>query len=117
MPKKPSMQIVTANHLLEGHSIYLAEDGWVDDHRGARIVAEGEAVALEALGRADEEANLVVGVYRVDVEVDAEGAPQPTHYREKLRVRAKPSFWPDEPARRLPAGIERPQPGGGHVSL
>lgn len=118
MPKKPSMQIVTANHLLEGHSVYLAEKGWVEDYRLARIAASADdAAAFEAAGRADEEANLVIGVYLVDVEMDADGAPQPTHYREKLRVRARPSFWPDEPLRKLGARSMPAQPEGGHVSL
>jgi hypothetical protein len=98
MAKKAVMQIVTANNLLEGHSVFLAEDGWTVDHRRARIASGSEeAAALEITGRRDEDGNVVVGVYLVDVELDASGQPEPTHYREKLRVRARPSFWADEP--------------------
>ena len=96
MAKTTPLQIVTANHLLEGHSIFLGEDGWTVDHRASRVAATAEeAAALELLGRADEDANQVVGVYLVAIEFDADGNPEPTHYREKMRVRARPSFWPD----------------------
>jgi hypothetical protein len=96
MAKKAALQIVTANHLLEGHSIFLGEHGWTIDHHASRVAATAdEAAALEALGRADEDANQVVGVYLVAIEFDADGNLEPTHYREKMRVRAIPSFWPD----------------------
>lgn len=96
MAKQSAYKIVTANHLLEGHSVYLGEDGWTADYRESRIAhGTDEAAALEALGRVDEDANYVVGVYLVDVALDGEGCPEPIHYREKMRVRACPSFWPD----------------------
>jgi hypothetical protein len=98
MAKKAALQIVTANHLTEGQSVFLTDDGWSADHHRARIaVTAEEAAALEALGRKDEDGNLVVGVYLVDVALGDDGQPEPTHYREKMRVRARPSFWPDEP--------------------
>ncbi len=97
MAKKSANQIVTANHLLEGNSIFLGENGWTSDHRAARIASGNEeAMSLESLGRADEDGNKVVGVYLVDVEIDEYGSPEPIHYREKMRVRARPSFWPDQ---------------------
>jgi hypothetical protein len=105
MAKKAALQIVTANHLLEGHSVFLSADGWTTDHRRARVAASAEdAAALEQTGKVDEDANYVVGVYMVDVVLDDSGHPEPIHYREKLRVRARPSFWPDEPSTR-PAAL------------
>jgi Protein of unknown function (DUF2849) len=99
MAKKASLQIVTANHLLEGHSVFLSPTGWTTDHRAAQVArSTEEAATLEQTGKVDEEANHVVGVYLVEVVLDDSGHPEPTHYREKLRVRARPSFWPDEPA-------------------
>lgn len=96
MAKKSAHQIVTANHLLEGNSIFLSENGWTADHRAARIAyGNDEALALELLGKADEDGNKVVGVYLVDVTVNENGHPEPVHYREKMRVRARPSFWAD----------------------
>jgi hypothetical protein len=117
MAKKTPLQIVTANHLREGHSVFLGENGWSTDHHQARIAETAEdASALEALGRTDEDANYVVGVYLVAVELDGDGNPEPTHYREKLRVRARPSFWP-EPLRQrsIAGGIKNGE--AQHVSL
>lgn len=118
MAKKSALQIVTANHLLEGHSIFLGENGWTPDHRAARVAATpDEAAALQALGQADEAGNTVVGVYLVDVALDGNGDPEPTHYREKMRVRAIPSFWPD-PVKARPQSIRPSRDGDGHhVSL
>jgi Protein of unknown function (DUF2849) len=117
MAKKAPLQIVTANHLLEGHSIFLGEDGWTVDHHASRVAATAEeAAALEALGRADEDANQVVGVYLVAIERDADGNPEPTHYREKMRVRAQPSFWPDRLKPRMKT-VTQDDGEASHVSL
>ena len=102
MAKKSALQIVTANLLLEGASVFLSEQGWTTDYHVAQVARDpAEAAALEKLGQADEVANKVVGVYMVDVELDGDGRPEPIHYREKLRVRARPSFWPDTATPRL----------------
>lgn len=120
MAKKDTLKILTANHLLGGHSVFLSPEGeWLTDHMAAKVVYSAEeAEAVLAAGRASEERNEVVGVYWVDVELDGEGAPQPTHYREKLRVRAKPSFWSDAPGK---VAIKRRAPvyaqEAGHVSI
>jgi hypothetical protein len=118
MAKKSAFNIVTANHLLEGHSIFLAETGWTSDHRAARIASGAEeAAALEALAQTDEAANRVVGVYLVAVEVDQKGSPEPVHYREKMRVRARPSFWPDAVRARPPRFAAGDRGKTQHVSL
>lgn len=118
MAKKAPLQIVTANHLLEGHSIFLSEDGWTADHHASRVAATAEeAAALEALGRIDEDANHVVGVYLVAIEYDADGNPEPTHYREKMRVRARPSFWPDPITSRIKSVKPKSDGEANHVSL
>ena len=117
MAKKTPLQIVTANHLLEGHSIFLGENGWTVDHHASRIATTAEeAAALEALGRVDEDANQVVGVYLVAIERDADGNPEPTHYREKMRVRARPSFWPDPLKPRMKT-VKQTDGEASHVSL
>lgn len=117
MTTNTAAQIVTANHLMGGHSVYLSAGGWTGDISRARIaLGAEEAAALEVLARADEAANRVVGVYLVEVELDEDGCPDPVHYREKLRARAVPSFW----AASAPAHGSRRHPVGGearHVSL
>ncbi len=119
MAKHSTLKIVTANHLLEGHSVFLGDNGWTTDHRLSRV-AEGDdqAAALQALGHADEVSNRVVGVYLVDVSIDGDGHPQPVHYREKMRVRARPSFWPDQAkVRSAPAQTYRARNEDLHVSV
>lgn len=94
MTKNTALQIVTANHLLGGHSVFLGDNGWTADCSQAVVARNAEEVArIEAAAREDEAANIVVGVYLVEVAFDDEGAPEPVHYREKLRARARPSFW------------------------
>jgi hypothetical protein len=103
MTTNTAIQIVTANHLMGGHSVYLSAGGWTGDISRARIaLGAGEAAVLEALARAGEAANRVVGVYLVDVELDEDGCPDPVQYREKLRARAVPSFWAAGAAARGP---------------
>jgi hypothetical protein len=118
MAKKAALQIVTANHLTEGHSVFLTEDGWSADHHQSIVAPTAElATALEATAKTDEDRNLVVGVYLVEVALDDAGRPEPTHYREKLRVRARPSFWADSP---IPTAALKPARAfaeGAHVSL
>ena len=118
MAKASALNIVTANHLLEGNSIFLGENGWTTDHHAARLAnGPDEAAALEALGRADEDANKVVGVYLVAVELDGDGRAEPVHYREKLRARARPSFWPDGAKARPKGARAGSSEGARHVSL
>lgn len=118
MAKKSAYKIVTANHLLEGHSVFLSEDGWTADHRKSRIAyGADEAAELEALGQVDEDANIVVGVYLVDVSLEGEGCPEPIHYREKMRVRARPSFWPDAVKTQTRPTVQNAQGEDWHVSL
>ena len=118
MAKKAALQIVTANHLTEGHSVFFTEDGWSADHHRALIASNAEdAASLEASAKKDEDRNLVVGVYLVEVALGADGLPEPTHYREKLRVRARPSFWADEPKLARAAKPARAFAGDAHVSL
>jgi hypothetical protein len=95
MSEKIERQILTANHLVSGLSVYLDRGGeWVTDI-GAAQVAESEpaALALHAVGKASEASNEVVGVYLVPVNVTDDGLPVPLHYRERMRARAYPSFW------------------------
>ncbi len=118
MAKKAALQIVTANHLTEGQSVFLTDNGWTANHHLARIASGAdEAAALEIEAKRDEDGNLVVGVYLVEVELDADGLPEPTHYREKMRVRARPSFWADEQTVAKVTRLPRAFTEAPHVSL
>lgn len=80
-------QILIASDLREGDVVFWSREGWTRDHRAALVAADAAAAtALEAKGKADIVANRVVDVYLADVSVGADGAPQPLHYREKMRA-------------------------------
>jgi len=81
-------RILFASDLAQGDVVFLGTSGWERDHRRARIAHDGaEAAALEAVGKAEIAKNTVVDVYLADVEIGADGAPTPLHYREKMRVK------------------------------
>jgi Protein of unknown function (DUF2849) len=77
MSKAFAPQVLTANRLRAGDTVYLAaNDDWVPELARA-------SVALDA-------AQHVVGVYEMDVDVTA-GAPQPTSVKERIRAARGPS--------------------------
>ncbi len=87
-------EIITANHLIGGDVVFLAENGWTPNVDRA-TVAEDEATraALEARAAEAEAMNIVVAPYAV--EVRREGSRiVPVHYREVMRTRG-PTVRPD----------------------
>ena len=83
-------QSLTANELREGFSVWLTSElEWSRDFSEA-LKTEDEALIekMKTKGDADEEANLVVGVYFIDIEPDS---GLPVRYREKFRVKG-PSY-------------------------
>ncbi len=84
MPRKFTPKVVTANALLEGDVVYLAEDGsWTRDLVGAELLtdeADAQVRLLDAQRRVDE----VVGVYLADM-AEGDRGPEPVHFREDFR--------------------------------
>lgn len=83
-------QSLTANELREGFSVWLtSEMKWSRDFAQA-LKTEDESLIekMQAKGNTDEEGNLVVGVYFIDIEPDT---GQPVRYREKFRAKG-PSY-------------------------
>ena len=83
-------QSLTANELREGFSVWLTPElEWSRDFSQA-LKTEDEALIekMKIKGDVDEEANLVVGVYFIDIEPDS---GLPVRYREKFRVKG-PSY-------------------------
>lgn len=81
-------QILIASDLREGEVVFLGGDGWVRDHRSAKIAIDAkDAAAFEAFGKAEIAKNHVVDVYLADVEIGADGVATPVHYREKMRMK------------------------------
>ena len=86
MAKYFKPKVASANDQFDGDVVYLdAEARWVRDIRGAAI-AETEEDAEALLVRADQPGK-IVGSYLVDVTVDDDGLPFPSHFREKFRQR------------------------------
>ncbi len=80
-------QILFASDLARGDVVFLGADGWERDHLRAKIAYDKQqAAALEAIGKAAIAENRVVDAYLVDVDVNAQGAPTPLHFREKARI-------------------------------
>lgn len=83
-------QSLTANELREGMNVWLTPDfEWSRDFAQA-LQTEDVSVMEKMLakGEADENDNLIVGVYFIDVEPDT---GLPVRYREKFRVKG-PSY-------------------------
>lgn len=83
-----SEKVLTANHLLSGEVVFLAEgELWTPDINEALVAesADDEAWFAQAGGRAVA-AQTVVEPYLIDVDRRA-GAVVPVRYREKLRSR------------------------------
>ncbi|WJS02245.1 DUF2849 domain-containing protein [Roseibium aggregatum] len=81
------MKVITANRLLNGDVVWLAENGsWVERISLAKVYDGKEAVAAAlAEGLEAEKNQKVVGVYEMDVTVE-EGVIVPVRLREKIRA-------------------------------
>ena len=85
--KKPVLQVVTANDLIEGDAVWFTAGGaWSRDHGDAAVAAtREEAEAL--LARAARDQHLIAGAYLADAALDDAGRPGPVHFREAFRTR------------------------------
>lgn len=89
MPK-----IITANHLVVGDVVFLAEDGWTPVVDRAVVADDDDALQqLLAWAAQAEAANIVVGPYAVEIRREG-GRIVPLHYREAMRTRG-PTVRPD----------------------
>jgi hypothetical protein len=84
-------KVVTANHLLEGDTIWLTEDDrWTRDMREAELI-EDEAHAQLRLLFGESQPGVAVGVYLADAEATSQG-PAPVHFREAFRTRGPSNY-------------------------
>ena len=92
MAKEFKPVVVTANDLIEGDSVFLGASGWVRDIAEARVaLTADEAAVLEQAGIEDEDGNIVVGPYLIEVSV-ATGRPVPVLRREQIRASGTPTI-------------------------
>lgn len=84
-------KVVTANHLLDGDTIWLTEDDqWTRDMREAELI-EDEAHAQLRLLHAESQPDVAVGAYLADAAPTAAG-PAPIHFRETFRTRGPSNY-------------------------
>ncbi|MBP2549454.1 hypothetical protein J2858_002377 [Neorhizobium galegae] len=85
-------KVLTANRLTDGIAVWLDAGGtWNEKLQEALVARHAEAVAaLEAIGKRDFSANLVVDVNVVEVE-EVNGQLRPLRLRERIRA-AGPSM-------------------------
>lgn len=78
-------QSLTANELREGLNVWMtAELEWSVDYKQALLTEDPVVIEkMRTKGMRDEQENLVVGVYFIDVEPETK---LPLRYREKFRV-------------------------------
>ena len=90
-----SGQVLTANHLLSGEVVYLAEgELWATKIADALVAASAEEASwLESAGLRAVAAQTVVEPYLIDV-AGKDGGIEPVRFREKLRTLG-PSVRPD----------------------
>ncbi len=92
MAKAFNPAVLTANNLVEGHSVFLAAEGWSRRIDAALVALTPEqADELAALGNRFVDANEIVGPYLVDVALEA-GGPVPLLRRERIRAAGEPSI-------------------------
>jgi hypothetical protein len=86
-------QMVTAQWLLGGESIYWTSAGnWSENFAdGAVFATQADADAALAAAQEFVKQRVVVGPYLIDVEVDAAG-PKPTSARERIRAAHNATF-------------------------
>ncbi|MBL8708828.1 MAG: DUF2849 domain-containing protein [Rhodospirillaceae bacterium] len=85
-------QMVTAQWLLGGESIYWTGSAWSESFAEGKVYAD-QAAADAALAEADAfvKQRKIVGPYLIEVEMDATG-PQPTSARERIRAAHNATF-------------------------
>lgn len=92
MAKAFKPQVLTANDLIDGDTVFLSRAGWVRDVSAARVaMTEEEAELFADAGRLAEAENTVVGAYLVAVSLET-GRPVPVLRREQIRASGAPTF-------------------------
>ncbi|HUI16396.1 MAG TPA: DUF2849 domain-containing protein [Alphaproteobacteria bacterium] len=81
-----NLEVVTANRLKDGRTVYLGESGWSENLEEARLAGSAAAAqALLALAERSVERNEVVGPYLIEV-IEEGGHLVPARRRERIRA-------------------------------
>ena len=87
MPMDATAQMVLANRLTDGHTVFLTADGgWVEDIGAGAVVGNQDAAQqLLAAAQLAEARNAVVEPYLIAIRIEA-GLRVPVSYREAIRA-------------------------------
>ena len=112
--KRPALPLLlTASDLLEGDVVYYTGAGWDRPLASALVAADEQGAARLETALAEAEADrLLVAPYLLTVELRADGAFVPEHYRERIRSRG-----PTVRADLGPQSRKEPREELSHVSL
>lgn len=79
--------VLTANHLVEGHVVFLDDNGiWVSDvNRAALAETPAQKAEFDRKSEAAKAATLIVEPYLIEVTIEA-GAVRPVKNRERVRT-------------------------------
>jgi len=91
MAKPFTLQVVTANDLLDGDAVWLTPAGEWSLLPDTALVLENAEDAARALEAAQAQPGQIVGAYLADVAL-ANGRPVPVHTREALRTRGPSNY-------------------------
>lgn len=91
-----SLKVITANNLVGGQVVFLSDDHeWTGNINTALFAgSDDEIAALEVIGQRDEDQNIIIGPYLIDVTRGDAGDIVPVRLRERLRLNG-PSIRPD----------------------
>ena len=68
------MKVLTANRLIDGEAVWYAEGAWIETIAGATVVSDKDGEArLQVIGKAAFDANQVVDVELIDVDIEDGG--------------------------------------------
>ena len=92
-------QALTANELREGFVVWMSKDfEWSLEFKDALHTEDVDVIEkMRAFGEQQENENIVVGVYFIDVDPET---GDPKRYREKFRV-SGPSYDPEQKFRKI----------------
>lgn len=86
------LHVVTANDLIEGHSVFLTPEGWNASIADAIVAVTPEQTAeLEALANRHADENTIVVPYLIEVSIE-KGRPVPVLRREQIRASGQPTI-------------------------
>lgn len=86
-------QIITANDLLSGDVIYLADDRQWASHLGRALIIHSHEEAKLLLEWAERQGDKIIGAYLTPVAIGKNGQAEPAHFREAFRAKGPSNYF------------------------